>query len=190
MSRPPRLPRAWAALLVLVWVAGCSLPNPEQLTKEVLKAEPGFSEVLDKHREIINRIKTLDRELALKRATVEQAIAKQRNDLRVAADTVRNKTAEMQRRMEPDRQRLTLALAMAGEELRAKQGQRASLGRSMAQLRKAAKNDGALWTAQEREKHATQLQELLQDAARLDQEIAAIKQHIRLLKIKLLLIRL
>ena len=189
MSRPPRPPRAWATVLALAWVVGCSLPNPEQLAKEVLKADPGFSDVLDTHREIVNRIETLNRELALKRATVEQTIAKQRKDLSVAADTVRNKTTEVKRRMEPDRQRLTLALALAGEELRAKQGQRASLGRSMAQLRKAAKNDGALWTAQERATHDTQLQELLQDATRLDQETAAIKEHIRLLKIKLLLIR-
>lgn len=190
MPRPPRLPRAWAAVLALAWVAGCSVSNPEQLAKEVLRADPEFSEVLDKHREIVNRIDTLDRELALKRATIEQTIAKQRKDLSVAAGTVRTKTAEMKRRMEPDRHRLTLVLALAGEELRAKQGQRASLGRSMAQLRKAAKDNGAGWTAQERATYETQLPELLRDATRLDQETAAIKEHIRLLKIKLLLIRL
>ena len=178
------------AVVALVWVAGCSPPSTEQLRQEVLKTDPDFSEILGKHREVVNRIDTLNRELALKRATIEQAIAKQRKDLSDAAEGVRSKTAEMKRRMEPDRQRLTLALSMAGEELRAKQVQRASLGRLIAQLRKAAKSQDALWTPQERAKHDTRLQELLQDATRLDQEIVAIKAHVRLLKIKLLLIKL
>ena len=178
------------AVVALVWVAGCSPPSTEQLRQEVLKADPDFSETLGKHREIVNRINTLSRELALKRATIEQAIAKQRKDLSDAAEGVRSKTAEIKRRMEPDRQRLTLTLAMAGEELRAKQAQRASLGRSMARLRKATKDNTALWSPQERARHDTQLQELLQDATRLDQELVAIQAHIRLLKIKLILIKL
>jgi len=178
------------AVVALVWIAGCSPPNTEQLRKEVLRADPEFSEILGKHREITNRMDTLNRELALKRATIEQAIAKQRRDLSDAAAGVRSKTAEIKKRMEPDRHRLTLALSMAGEELRAKQAQRASLGRMMAQLQKAAKNDGALWSPQERAAHEAQLQELLQDATRLDQELIAIRGHVRLLKIKILLIKL
>ena len=187
MSHPPR---AAAAALVLVWAAGCAPTNPEQLTKEALASDPSFAKVLDKHREIVNRIDTLERELALKRATIEQAIAKQRRDLSAAADSVRSRTAEMKKRMEPDSERLTLTLSMAGEELRAKQAQRASLGRSMAQLQKAAKSNGALWSPQERATHDAQLQALMEDAARLDQEMTALRRHVRLIKIKLLLIKL
>ena len=190
MPETPRPPGFLLGVVALLWIAGCSPPNTEELRKEVLKADPMFSQALDKHRELASRIDTLNHELALKRATVEQAIAKQRKELSEAAESVRSKTGELKKKIEPERQRLTLAVSMAGEELRAKQGQRASLGRSMAQLRKAAKVDGAGWTLDERARHNAQLQDLLQNAGRLDQEIAAIKEHIRLLKIKLVLIKL
>ena len=182
--------RVVLVVLCCLWLAGCAPANREKLSKEVLERDPEFGQVLEKHRELSNRIDIYQRELALKRATVEQAIAKQRKDLSAAVASVRAKTADVKKRMEPDRQRLMLALSMAGEELRAKQGQRASLGRSLAQLRKAAKNDGVSWTTEERAGHDAQMQDILHDADRLDQEIAALKEHLRLLNVKLLLIKL
>ena len=164
--------------------------NRERLAKEVLQSDPAFSEVLDRHREITNRIATYDREMALKRKTAEQAIAQMRKELAAAAASSRVKTAELKKRMEPDRERVTLALAMASEELRAKQGQRASLGRTMTQLKKALKSPHTGWSAQERTRQEARLQEILEDAARFDKEITAFTAHVRLLKIKLLLIKL
>ena len=175
---------------VLLWTTGCSPVNREELTNEVLTADPTFASVLDKHRELANRIETYERELALKRGTVEQTIAQMRKDLAASAATVRNKTAETKKRMEPDRERVERALSLAGEELRAKQIQRASLGRSMSQLRKALHNARAVWTEAERSRQEAQIDEMRRDDARLDQEMAAMKAHMRLLKIKLLLIKL
>ncbi|MBI3082958.1 MAG: hypothetical protein HYY90_01115 [Candidatus Omnitrophica bacterium] len=184
--------RAWTWILTLLVLAGCSRPlNREQLAKEVVKGDPDFAWVLDKAQALSNRIATYERELALKRSTVERNIAQLRKDLVTATSNVKGKVAEVKRQMEPERRRLQLELSMANEELYAKRFQRASLGRSIAQLRKAEKTVQAAGTEQARARRQNaQLDELQRDAHRLDQEIAVIKGHLRLLKIKILLIRL
>ena len=179
-----------ASLLLLTWVAGCAPASREELTKEVLKRDPDFAAVLEKHRELSNRVETYQRELALKRATIEQSVAQLRKELAAAAAGARTKTAAVKQQMEPDRQRLELALSMASEELRAKRVQRSGLGRSIARLRKALSGEGTAWSADERARQETQIQEMLHDAKRLDQEMAALTAHLRLLKIKLVLIKL
>lgn len=181
---------AWGASVGLGGVPGCAPASREQLVKETLKADPGFSSALEKHRELINRIETYERELALKRTTVEQTIAQLRKDLAASADLVRSRTLEVRKRMRPDQERLEHALSMGGEELRAKQSQRASLGRSVSHLKKALKSAGTAWSAQERAHQQAQISEMLRDAERLDREIATLRAHVRLIKIKLLLIKL
>ena len=183
------VPPALAAVLLLA--AGCAPPsNREQLTQEVLKADPAFAQVLDQHRELANRIQTFNQELALKRKTVDESIAQLRRDLVSATATVRVKTDELKKKIEPDRQRLQLSLSLAGEELRAKQVQRASLGRSVARIKKSLTSQSAPLAPRERERQQAQLEELLKDASRLDHELAGLNAHVRLLKIKLLLIKL
>jgi hypothetical protein len=176
--------------LAIVSVSGCAPTSRDQLVKEVLKADPKFASVLDKQRDLISRIDTYERELTLKRSTVERTIAQLRKDLADASANVRTKTDELKKQLDPERERIGLTLSMAGEELRSKQVQRASLGRSIAQLKKALKNPDAAWTAAERSKQESQLQEMVRDAERLDHEVAALREHVRLLKIKLLLIQL
>ena len=178
------------SLLLLTWLAGCAPPaKRETLVQEVLKADPDFGQVLDKHRELQNRIETYQRELALKRSTIERSIAQLRKDLTATVSNVMQKTAETKKRMDPDRARLELALSVASEELQAKRLQRATLGRSLATRRKALNRPDSAWTAQERARQEAQIDEMLRDAKRLDQELAALKAHVRLLKIKLLLIK-
>ena len=158
--------------------------------KEVLQADPEFAMVLDKHRELSNRLQTYERELALKRSTIEQNITQLRKELAAAVSNVRAKAADVRKRMEPDHKRLELALSMAGEELAAKRAQRVALGRSIARLKKAVKNANSAWTADERAEQETKIAEMLRDAQRLDKEMTVLKAHVRLLKIKLLLIKL
>ena len=185
------MPYLTLLLFLIGSLAGCGAPaHREQLTKEVLKTDPDFSSVLDKHRELANRIETYNQELALKRSTVERSIAQLRKDVVTAETNVKGKIAETKKRIEPDEERLQLALSMANEELRTKRVQRASLGRSIAKLKKAMKSASSVWTAEERAHQERQVQEMLRDAARLDQEMAALNAHVRLLKIKLLLIQL
>ena len=172
-------------------VFGCAPPaNREELAKEVLKVDPEFSSVLEKHRELSNRLETYEHELALKRSTVEQAIAQLRNDLAATSAMVKTKTAETKRRMEPEQKRFELELSMASEQLKALRSQRAMLGHSMAALRKATKSNTGAWTETERANQQAQLDELLRETTRLDREMAGVKEHVRLLKIKLLLIKL
>lgn len=181
---------SFALILTLLWTAGCGRPvNREQLAKEVLEADPGFSPVLDKHRGLANRIGTLERELAVKRSTIEQSIAQLRMELSMSTSAVNGKIDEVKKQIEPDRQRFEIALSMAEEELRGKRFQRASLGRSMARLRKAGRAAKDALADSERARQAAQLREMVRDAARLDQEAASLKEHVRLLKKKILLLR-
>ena len=181
--------RAIAIVLLLGW-SGCAPANREQLAKEVVSRDPEFAAIIEKHHQLISRIQTFEKELALKRSTVEKTIGQLRKDLAAATANVRLKTDETKKRMEPDRQRLELALSMAGEELRTKRQQRASLGRQIAQLRKAAKSAQGAWSREEIERHDETMREMLADAQRLDDEMAGLKEHSRLLKLKLLLIKL
>ena len=179
----------WAST-ALAGLSGCAPPaKRDELVKEVLTADPEFAQVLDKHRELANRIDTHQRELALKRSEIERKIAQLRKDLTAAVISVKQKTDDVKKRMEPDRVRLQLALSMASEQLQATRLQRSSLGRSVSKLRKALQGIDSGWTAQERARREAQMNEMLADAKRLDQEMASLKAHVRLLKIKLLLIK-
>ena len=178
------------ALACSVLGAGCAPVNRDELAKEALAADPSFASVLEKRRELANRIETYERELALKRGTVEQTITQMRQDLAASADAVRAKSAETKAKMDPDRRRLTDSLNAAVKELRAEQAQRAAIGRAISQLRKSLKSASEAWTAEERARQDARVDEMLRDAARIDHELAAIKAHVRLLKIKLLLMKL
>ena len=175
--------------LLCLPMSGCAPANREQLIEEVLAADPAFAEVLDKHRELANRADTYSRELALKRKTVEETITIMRKDLKSSQATVRAKIAETKKQMQSEQQRLDLTLSLAGERLRATQVQRASLGRSIAQLRKSLTGDDSPFTAEERSSRQAQMAEMERDTARLDHEMVALKEHVRLLKVKSLLIQ-
>ena len=185
-----RFMRVLPLLLALLWASGCAPANREELIKDVLKTDPEFSAVLDKYQQLASRIETLQKELELKRTTIQQNIKQLQKELAAAAESVKLKTADVKKRMEPDRQRLELALAMAVNELRERREQRAQLGRSIVEISKASKNPHAEWTENERAQHERQTDEMRHDARRLDEEMTRLKAHLRLLKVKLLLIRL
>ena len=176
-------------VLLVAGMVGCAPANREQLVKEVLSKDPEFAAVLEKQRELSSRIQTYERELALKRSTVDKTIQQLRKDLSEAAKQVRARTADVKRRMEPDDKRLELALSLAGEDLGAKREQRASLGRQIAQAKKSLKDPRLSLSAEHITQKAAKIEEMVQDAQRLDQEMAGLQEHIRLLKVKLLLIQ-
>ena len=82
---------AAALLLAAAGFTGCERADHDALAGEVLAADPEFSSVLDKHEEIINRIETYQRELELKRTTVDQTIAQMRQDLAASTESVRDR---------------------------------------------------------------------------------------------------
>ena len=179
-----------AAGCLALSLSGCSAPaNREQLAKEVLAVDPGFSSMLDMHRDLTSRIDTYQRELALKRSTIERSIADLRKELETATANVRAKIDAAKAQLDPERKRLDIQLVLAGEELRAKQAQRANIGRSIAKLRKTLKEAGQALSEPERATQEGRLEEHLREGGRLDREIAGSKEHIRLLKLKLLLVR-
>ena len=177
------------AVLGAVGWGGCS-PNRQRLASAVLKADPSFASMLNKQRELSNQIDTYQRELALKRGAVERSIAQLRQDLAAATASVKGKVAEAQRQLDPERERLRLALSMATEELQLKRAQRASLGRSISRLKKTVQGSPTGWTAKERTRHDAQIQDMVDDTARLDREMTGLRSHLQLLKTKLLLLKL
>lgn len=168
----------------------CTPVNQAQLTKEVLKADPEFSSVLEKRRELANRIETDERVFALKRADIDRKIQQLRKELTAADAETRQKREHIKSQMEPDRTRLMEALTKASAELKAKQVERSNTGRLMAELKKGMRQTEDALSSKERAANARDIQELLANAARLDQEITALRAHVRLLKIKLMLIKL
>ena len=94
--------------------------------------------------------------------------------------------------MEPDRLRLDHALRQAQEDMRRTNANRAAVGRAISQLRKTMKRAQADEIADPpaRAERESDLHEMLHDAARLDQELKGLRAHVRLLKLKLLLIKL
>ena len=176
--------------LSFAWLTrSCAPVDPQKLTKEVLKVDPDFGITLDKYRSINNRVATYQRELELKRSTVERQIAQLRQELEHTAEMVKKKTAETKARIRPDQERLELALSMANEQLGLKRVQRAAIGRSMAKLRKTLASPKGAWSAEERAEYQRQLDDMSRDIVRLDQELKALNEHIRLLKIKVLLLK-
>jgi chromosome segregation ATPase len=185
-----RLPRGWAACLAAGFLtAGCVVPiNRDAVSKEVLDADPSFHSVLEKHRDLKRRIETLQRELSLKRSTVNQTIEQLREDLKASVAAVRAKTRETRAKIDPDRQRLAHALREGAAELKSKQLERAVVGRAMSQLKKSQRaGESAAGAPRDAQRD---LESMAADAERLDHELAALREHIRLLKLKLLLTKL
>ena len=175
-------------LLGLSGISGC-LPKPvsrEQLSKEVLQQDPSFAPTIEKYRSLVSRIDTYERELAVKRSAVEQNIDRLRGELQKSTQTVKRRIDETKKLMAPERQELITSLSLAEEQLRATRAQRMSVGRRMVQLRKALK--GPTRSADEKARYQTQFNDALTEAQRLDQEAIVIKDHIRLLKIKVRLV--
>src|SRR3989338_7985281 len=177
-------------LLSCVVIAGCSPISREDMTKEALKADPDFSSVLEKHHSLLNRIQTYERELALKRTKIDRSIPELRRELTMAMSNAKTKIESVQKQMEPDRARLELDLSMAGEEIQAKRLQRANLNSSISKRKNALKRQGAGWTKEERTRQETQIEDMIRDVKRLDQELVVLKSHLRLLRIKLILIKI
>jgi chromosome segregation ATPase len=181
--------RALACGLLVVWAAGCAPSSRGELAKEVLRADPSFAAVLEKRRELANRIETYQRELALKRRTVREEIAQLRAELSATAATVRRRIAELKSRMDPDRERLEQALAQSSQLLRSMQAQRAQVGRAVSQLKKSLATRQADAGTSGSAPQDQALVDAQQDLTRLDAELAAVREHLRLLQTKLLLIK-
>ncbi len=176
--------------LMLLAVAGCAPRDRAQLATQVLEADPAFRVVLDRRDDYASRLETAERELALKRATIQRNIRKMREELLESERAVRRKKEQLRSLIEPDRRALEMDLDSALAELRAKGAHRASVGRAMSKLRKAVKEVGEVWSESERARQDDQLQDMVHDAQRLDKELAALKEHSRLLKLKLALVAL
>ena len=135
----------------------CAPTNREQVAREVLKVDPSFGAVLDRRRELENRVETYERELALKRSAVERSITQLRRELAASTTSVRMRITEVKKRIEPERSRLRLALSMANNELQAKQAARAGLGRSIASLKKALRESQSGWSEAEQAKQRSNI---------------------------------
>jgi chromosome segregation ATPase len=156
----------------------------ESLEQEVRAKDPLFAPVLEKRKETERRIETYKNELAVKRDSIESQVKQLRRQLAEAVGQYNKKVTLAKTNMAPDRERIQVALTVANNQLRAAQVQRASVSRSVAQLRKSAGQSEPGAEAQ------SQLAAFLDDLKRLDQEIAALKDQVRLLKLKLLLVRI
>ena len=191
MCSSKRRPAGRAVVLLAAGLLGaCAPADRATLTREVVAKDPEFAAVLEKRKEQLSRIQTFERELALKRSETDKRITQLRTELAAARDTVRGKIAEAKTRMEPDRKRVELALALADEQLRAMTQQRDSVARSMVEIKKSLRGSQEVLPPEERAGQERRLGEMTRDAERLAQEIAGLKEHIRLLKVKLLLIRI
>ncbi len=170
--------------------SGCNRQpfNAEALRKEALQADPAFAEALNKHDELANRVLVLKRELDLKRTQIEGQISALRAELRDTTAAVNRNIDSTKALLNPTIERIELSTSLGAEDLRAKERQRSQLGRSISRLRKQLKQSGEQ-TSTEQAQMTQQLTEMLQETQRLDQEIAALKEHLRILKMKRLLLR-
>ncbi|MBI3087831.1 MAG: hypothetical protein HYY91_02975 [Candidatus Omnitrophica bacterium] len=177
--------------VALCGMAGCSPPGQsEKLRKEVLSADPPFAKVLDRRDELADKITLLQRELALKKSTVERRVAQLRAELREAKREVAQKVRQTAVQLKPEQERVELAVGRAAEELKTKRAHRDGLARSISRIRKALGDKSATWTAADRSRLAQELDDLARETQRLDQELAVLAKHLRLLKAKRLLLRL
>lgn len=164
--------------ILLASLAGCAPVDREKLAQEVVAKDPEFASVLEKQKELSGRIQTYERELIVRRTETQKKIDQLRKDLADAASVVRAKTADVKKRMDPDKQRLELSLTAAAGELALKRQERANLGKEIVQLKKSGQGASG------------ELEQLLRQTEQLDSLISDRKENVRLLKIKLLLIKL
>ena len=174
---------------ILLLSAGCGpSPDSKELRQRVLKGDPAFAKTLEQRDEVSANIALLNRELALKRDQIERQSGQLHDEMAQVTAQVKQKTGQTKALLIPEEARLDLALSMAAEELKAKRNQRASLGRSISQLRKALK-EHPQWSAAERARMDRELGELTRETQRLDRELDALKAHLDLLKDKRILLR-
>ncbi len=170
--------------------SGCSNTEDarEDMTRTVLEVDPAFNKVIEEYQRITNQMETIEREWELKQVLVDQKVQHMNQQLTAAREEVTLRQNQLNEEIEPERQELRELHAHTVDELRERQLQRSTLGRSIAKLRKAVKLAGEAWPLSERQRQDDQLEQMLRDANRIDQEIEMIKQAISLLEAKLVLI--
>jgi chromosome segregation ATPase len=177
--------------LILIASLGCSNLKDLQVSKEkVLKSDPGFLKVLQKKNEVANKISQMEKEILLKQSQIDRQISQLKKEAAEARVQVNLKINQAKALLDPELQRIDLALSLANEELRSKLGQRASLKRSIQRLKKALKVTSQNWSDAQRKQTQKDMDEFIQEANRLDAEISSLKSHIALLKNKKDLLKL
>ncbi len=175
----------------LLGLTSCGPPrNLDAIRSEVLKADPDFTSVMEKRDELANRITLTERNLALKKSQIEHQIAQLKQEIEDVSAKAKKDIEKTKALLSPDAERVHLALSMATQERKAKQGQRVVLGRSISRIEKAMKQGGTEWAEADRTRMQKELRDLRDEIKRLDVEIAGLNEHLRLLKNKELLLQL
>ena len=189
--------RVTAALLLAfswpTWLpTGCQrkAEDLQAVKSRVLAADEKFSAPLAKHDELANQLQVLDRELQLKRTQIEDQIAKLRGELLEATKQSKQQAEQLKAQLNPEVERVELALAMAKEEQKSKRRQRGALGRSVSKLRKSIKQAQDSQAGEDPTKLSQELTNHLEEMTRLDKELASLGQHIELLEDKRQLLKL
>ena len=192
MRRFPHVMFGCFAAALAASAVGCDwMPGrPEQLRKDVLAADPSFAPLLEKRDELANQIALMKQELELKRTQVERQIAQLRQELSGATAQVNEKIRSTKAELASEQDRVELDRSMGREELKIKQSQRASLGNHISRIRKSLNDPNRQWAAADRKRMDHERGELLEETKRLDGEISALKQHLKLLDIKRRLLQL
>ena len=181
----------WVIFGLAVVLAGCSgSAGREQHTKEVIAVDPTFSAVLDRHRRLLNRLEAYDREFGLKRLMVERTISQLRQDLAATKRDITQRKAQLKSEMDPVRAGLMQDMAEARAEIAGLGLQRSTIGGWISKIKKAMLDAHGAWPAEEHAHQQAELEQMLQTAHRMESEIEVLKNHIRILELKIELIRL
>jgi chromosome segregation ATPase len=182
--------RVCVPFVLMVLVSGCQFTydfRPEsEIRQEVLDSDPSFAAVIDIKKEIDNSIALINSETGLKSNDIESKILTLKRELRALREDSAKKIKSLNSRLDPYRAEISQCIAELSTELKLKQSSLSAVNNMIAELNRLSSRSDFQDASEAGD--AVRLREKIahqnQQADILNQDIAVLREKIRLLRLK------
>ena len=186
--------KAFLSFLILISLTGCQyqfeFKSASEMRQEVLDNDPAFAEILQKKTELDEKIASLNSEQGLKAREIESRMLVLRRELQLSKEHTAERMASLNSQLDPYRFEIKQRIMEFSTELRLKQSSLSAVYKMIVDLNRLSKQSSAQEAGTEdvlRLRDKINYQQQQSDA--LKQDIADLREKIRLLRLKLKLLQ-
>jgi chromosome segregation ATPase len=181
-------------LILAVLIYGCQYPfelRPEsEIIQEVIEQDPSFKEALDKKSELDEKISALSEELNLKAVNVKSKIGSLKREFRDYKQDISSRIESVNSQLDPQRSSISQKITELSSELNLKQSSLSATNRMIADLKKLIQQRASPDAdAEDVSRLQDRIDSQVHQAELLKQDIACLRDKIRLERLKLRLLR-
>lgn len=171
-------------------LTGCNLFNRSADVEQIIRQDPAFKEIFQKKLDLDAQITTISNELYAYREEIESKISQLKKDYVSRKADADSKLRDLKSRLNPEREELRRRLSAKAGELKIKSQELSSIKARLATLRKMLTSKDAITLKDEaRHEWEEELRRLELKEEPVREEIASLRDSLRLLKSELSLLK-